>query len=383
MIDRHNCLVIAKSKPIPSKRGSGQKYKWYTLYDLHSDEVLAVAGPPNLKLYIFNIVETSFETKVRRNWNLTYDKFLVKNLRDAKIVPDRPLSMFNDDNLPPKYTCYKTKGVWRKGHYSIKFKELYRWKDVEFFDGFIKTPDGLTLEEKFFPGNPIFMGYFNVINDSEDPIRGGFEVKGQVQLTMQKKEDGWGVGYRFTSDTVLDLIRYELDDLKRAKRVAEHDIAYRSLVAWAKNRLDREDKLDPKEIEKEAEKLGLTNIDPDDLMEKVAFKPDYKKSFYSFIKGKAKETYATNNGFFFVMKNNFIIWEMPKYGASTYIFNPQDIHLLMQRLKITQRAKIYSDDAVAKELNYVNRRKHPTEHENEAYEENWQQRVLELAELNA
>lgn len=382
MEDRNNCLVIAKSKPISSKRGGGHKYKWYTLYDLHSDEVLAVAGAPDLKIYIFNIVETSFETKIPRSWNLTYDKLLVKNLQDARIVPDRSLDLFSDDNLPPKFTCYKTRGIWRKGHYSVKFKELYRWRDIEFFDGFIQTPDGLTLEEKFFPENPIFMQYFNIINDSEDPIRGGFEVKGQVQLTMQKKEEGWGVGYRFISDTKLDLIRYELDDLKRAKKVADRDIAYQRLVAWAKRRLEHEDKLDPKEIEEEAEKLGLLNIDADDLLEKVAFKPDYKKSFYSFIKGRAKETYATKNGFFFVMENDKIIWEMPKYGASTYVFEAQDIHLLMQRLKITQRAKIYSDDTVAKELDYIDRRKHPTESENGTYEENWQKRVLELVKLN-
>ena len=237
---------------------------------------------------------------------------------------------------------------------------------VTFYDGFIKTKDDLTFRSTDFEEHTAFMSYFNQINKPEDPIKGGFDVDGQLEISMRRNSltGEWGVESRFNSrNSRLEVISYDLEGVKLAKERVERDRAYTELVRWARRLLEQESRaINPQELEAKAKSLGLTGINADDLLESVTFKADYQKKFFTFLKGLAKDIYYSKDGFFFVMNNDKIIWEMPKYGASTYVFDVQDTDILIDRIRETPRRTIYAD-------------------ENGEYEENWQNDVKDLAEL--
>jgi len=382
-ITRNNLLLVAKSGKRKSNRDGNSYYRWYTFFDEKANQMISIPGRLDLKISIFGIATVSYKTEKRSNWNMQYDTFILENMIAVKKLPDKRPDQFLEGELPVKLTCFGLTDAYQTDKLQIEFNELYRWRDIQFYDGYIRTENPeLVLREDFFPERPIFMGYFNNINKGNNPITGGFEISGKLEVGMVKNDDGWSVGYKFGRNSKLELISYELKDLERARRVAIHDQAYADLVAWAKNRLNRDKILNPDEIDAKAEKLGLTGISPDALIEEVCMKPEYKKEFFDFIKGLGIKTYATKDGFFTVLNNRKIIWEMPKYGASTYVFDKQDPHLLMQRLKITQRAKIYSDETVAKELKFIGRRRHPESEENGEYTENWKNDVKKFAGLD-
>jgi len=379
-IIRSGLLLVAKSGKRKSKGGRNSFYRWYTFFDEGHNMVFSIPGDLNLKLSIFGIATVTYKSERRSSWNEKYDSFIIQNMIAAKKLPNRRIDQFLDGELPKKLSCFGLIDSIQTGKLQIDFEELFRWRDVEFGDGYIrtKTPE-IVLPSEFFPTSPIFMGYFNNINKGEEPIKGGFELSGRMSIGMVKTDGQWGVGYSMSTNTKLELISYELNDLKRAETVAVHDKAYFRLVAWAYKRLDNDKHLDPAEIDAEAERLGLTGVSPDALIEEVCMKPEYKKEFYTFIKDLGISTYATKDGFFITLSNGNIIWEMPKYGASTYVFGSQDPHLLMQRLRVTQRSKIYSDDAVGSALKYIGRRKHPESDENGEYQQSWEKDVKELA----
>jgi len=379
-IIRSNILLVAKSGKRKSNKGGNSFYRWYTFFDEKDNVIFSIPGDLNLRISIFGIVTVTYKSERRSSWNEKYDSFILKNMIAAKKLPDKPFNQFLDGELPRKLSCFGLIDSFQTNKLQIVFEELFRWRDVTFYDGHIKTKEPeISLTSGFFPTDPIFMGYFNNINKGESPIVGGFELSGSMSIGMVKTDGEWGIGYSMSANTKLELISYELNDLKRAKTVAEHDKAYFRLVAWAHNRLDNDKHLDPAEIDAEAQRLGLTGISPDALIEEVCMKPEYKKEFYTFIKGLGETVYATKDGFFIVLKNGNIIWEMPKYGASTYIFSKQDPHLLMKRLGVTQRAKIYSDDAVGQALQYIGRRNHPESDENGEYQQSWENKVKEYA----
>lgn len=382
--ERKNLVCIAKTKAKQSKFNAREYYKFYTFFDTDTDEVIIASGSADERIYLFDIVELTYKAEKSDSWILKYDGLAVKNLMGAGIILNKPLNAWNINDLPPKVKIIRSIEFYKHGHYQKEYDDLIRLRDCEFYDGYIRTQDGLIFKTSDFPTNPPFMHYFNQINQTENPIKGGFEIQGKLDVIIRKssKTKAWEVGYRFNGHgSTLKIISYELDDLIRAEKVAINDQKYGELVRWAKRRLEQDKEImGTDELLDKAKELGITIINPDDLLEKVTFKPDYKKSFFTFLREKAEKTYYSSKGFFFILKNGRIVWEMPKYGASTYVFKKQDPHLLMQRLKITMRSKIYSDDQVGSLLQFIGRRRHPQSDErHELFEENWQERVGELA----
>lgn len=378
-------VLVYKSGEFESRYGRQEWLKNYTFYDQANKSMITVIGSADLKIRLFSICEAEFRSNKPDSWNLSknWDKHIVKNLMGAGIIPTRPLSVCNNNNLPPKIKGGKAKYIESYDQYTRTYRNIFKFADVTFYDGFIKTADDLTFRSNDFEEHTAFMSYFNQINKPEDPIKGGFEVDGQLEISMRRDSISgqWGVASRFNShNSKLDVISYDLEGVKLAKQRIERDRSYTLLVAWARRLLEQDKKaINPQELEAKAKSLGLTNINADDLLESVTFKADYQKKFFSFLKGLAKDIYYSKDGFFFVMKNDKIIWEMPKYGASTYVFDAQNTDILIDRIRETPRSAIYADDTVGSVLSYIGRRRHPHEDQNGEYEENWQNDVKELA----
>jgi len=378
--NRTELLLVKKSRDYESTYGRRDKYRYFTFFDLVNKEIISASGHADTRVNMFDVCSLQFRDLEPQAWN-GYDNLIIENMINVDLLPNKPLDMFNvKTDLPKKFKALRPKFITRNYRYKKKFQNLYRWCDIEFFDGYIRTPEDIVIKEGAFPEKPVFMAYFNNINKGLEPLKGGFGLEGELEVGLKKNGEGkWVVGYKISENVDLRLVKYELADLKRAKQIADHDFAYSELVAWAKAEISQEKGLNAKAIMDKADALGVGGIDPDALIEEVCMKPEYKKSFYKFIKGLSGEQYATTEGFFFHLPNGNIVWEMPKYGASTYVFGDQDINLLMHRLKLTGRGEIIKNEVIKSELCFIGRRKHPSLEENGEYEENWQNDVKKLA----
>ena len=102
LIKRKDVVLVAKGQKKPSNYGNGGSYRWYTLYDPASKEVIRISGTSKYEFRLFSICDIEYRSETQEGWNLTYDKFRIKNMMGAGIIPTRPLEVCNDSNLPRK-----------------------------------------------------------------------------------------------------------------------------------------------------------------------------------------------------------------------------------------------------------------------------------------
>lgn len=378
---RYGLVVIKKSSPKKPRYGNGHVL-YVDLFDLDLKEVVRAVIPASRSVRMYAILDLEYNQEQTEKWQMNHwREITIKSLQIIGILDeDRAWSDFTANELPPRiFTGWKSR-YQVVGQFQKEFGGFYRFRDCTFYNGYLETPDGLKVRsEQFSPPAPM-MGYFNNINDEDNPIKGGFEAKGKADLIVRNIDGVWCSIPRLNGDTQIKVFNYELNDLKEINKQYLADKAYKQLIAWAKRKLDDEKKLlSKKEIIDKAEELGI-EIDGDEFLTEVCFKPEYQKSFFQFFRGLATETYYSEKAFFFLLKNGIIAWEKPEYGASTYLFESQDLQKLWDYLAETPRSAIVSDDRVKAVLKFIGRRKHPQANEDE-YFENWKEDIKEKARL--
>jgi hypothetical protein len=381
-IERYGLILIKKSRPQQSKYGNGQ-IMYVELYDPTEEEIVRTVLKATRQLRMFCLLDLSYSKERQENWQMNnWREISIKSLQTIQIIDeDKAWASFSEDELPPRVYASWNVRFQVVGQHQREFSGFYRFRDCTFYNGYLETPDGLKVSSNQFTPRAPLMGYFNNINDEDNPIKGGFEAKGIADLVMRKVEGVWKAVPRLNGDTQVKMFNYELGDLQEVNKTYLADLAYKALIAWARRKLDDEKKILSKdEIEDKAQELGI-EIDGDEFLTEVTFKPEYQKEFFDFFRDLAVETFYSEKAFFFILKNGNIAWEKPEYGASTYIFEGQDLQKLWDYLAETPRSSIVSDDRVQAVLKFIGRRKHPQANESE-YTENWKEDIKEKAGLN-
>ena len=167
--------------------------------------------------------------------------------------------------------------------------------------------------------------------------------------------------------------------------------SYELLLRAAKERIQRNELLSKREIERLIAELGLNSIifeNVEQLLRDLTIKKKYTIEYHDILKRMSNgDIYYGKNGFLFAI-GNYFVYEKPIPGTATYIFdNRLTIHELANKLSHTERYGrkiILKDEEVQNVLGFKKRVIHPLDtltsrkRKNKNYLTRWLNEIKEI-----
>ena len=173
----------------------------------------------------------------------------------------------------------------------------------------------------------------------------------------------------------IDVSKSDLGILKQVIHDAENDKKMQQLLARIRGELKHGKFVSEEQVSEWCTLLDLIGVDVRRVMEGETMRKDYEPAFFRALKEKHDSTHPifySSDGFVFYINGHWV-WELPEYGAATYLFLDAGMkgNDLAALLGGVTRRQILEDDAIQALLHYVRRSIHPKDAENEQYFDRW------------
>lgn len=271
------------------------------------------------------------------------------------------------------------KAVWINGFKQQDIKVVGRYstlKTIEldlakcnFYTDHVSDADGqvsLSADElgfKWFP--PIF---------KKGVLEGTIKITGEFEMRLQKVNSEWVRVSKYKIGSI-NLAESDLSILRQIINSAERDTAIAKITKAIHDRLAAGTFMSIGDVEEMLKLSDIIGMDAEKLLYGATFKKDYEPAFFTTLKeiqDQSSQILYSEIGFLFHI-NRCWVWEVPEYGAATYLFNDK---ILTQKdlaavLSTVNKIEIIQSDEVKAVLGFIRRVIHPKDPENDAYFDRW------------
>jgi hypothetical protein len=217
-------------------------------------------------------------------------------------------------------------------------------------------------------------------------LEGTIKVTGVFEWHLRRNVNATGTEDKYTRQNVyrpgsIDLSRSDLSLLKQVVVDAENNKKMQELIRKLRAELSRGKFVSESMVEEWCTLLELEGVDVRKIIEGETMHKDYEPAFFRAIKAEHDANHPifySSDGFLFYVNGHYV-WELPEYGAATYLFLDAELKGsdLAALLGGVTRKQILEDDATKAVLHYVRRSIHPKDADNEAYFDRWLQEVCQ------
>lgn len=180
--------------------------------------------------------------------------------------------------------------------------------------------------------HPILNKYRHLISESISAT-----IEGEPRAV--RFEHGKPISWIFDQESRARITERSWGALEKAVEQDEEAKRWKQFILSLKTKLET-NTITLDEAQKLADEQNVICTEQDILS--VIFTPEYEKEYFDHLKVQAVITKYTKDSFLFQLKDGTIVWEKPKIGSATYIFNPQDINILTSRIDALQSISIRS-----------------------------------------
>jgi hypothetical protein len=120
---------------------------------------------------------------------------------------------------------------------------------------------------------------------------------------------------------------------------------------------------------------GITNQNPDELLESVALRKDYEPAFFRALKeihNEGDQIFYSDTGFIFHVEDAWV-WEEPKYGSATYLFErgASSVDALAVTLETVSKTQILKNEEMQDLTGFIRRVIHPKDADDDKLFNRW------------
>jgi len=211
-------------------------------------------------------------------------------------------------------------------------------------------------------------------------LEGTIKITGVFEWHLRRNVNALTPEDRYTRQNVyrpgsIDLGASDLSLLKQVVVDADNDKKMQELIRKLRAELSHGKFVSESMVEEWCTLLELEGVDVRKIIEGETMRKDYEPAFFRAIKAEHDANHPifySSDGFLFYVNGHYV-WELPEYGAATYLFLDAELKGsdLAALLGGVTRKQILEDDATKAVLHYVRRSIHPRDPDNEEYFDRW------------